>query len=56
MMAADDADEGPLDPASMTVAEIKSWLTDNEHEGEVWRMVQSKAKKAEFVKYMRSVM
>ena len=55
MVAADEGD-GPLDPASMTVAEIKAWLTDNEHEAAVWQLIQSKAKKAEFVKYMRSVM
>lgn len=52
---ADEA-EGALDPASMTVAEIKAWLTEHEHEGVVWQLTQSKAKKAEFVKYMRSVM
>ena len=50
------ADEGALDPASMTVAEIKSWLTDNEHEGMVWKLTQGKAKKADFVAFMRSVM
>ena len=55
VMETEQADEA-LDPASMTVAEIKAWLTDNEDEGAVWQLTQSKAKKADFVKYMRSVM
>lgn len=55
MLSADDGEDA-LDPSIMTIAEIKAWMTDNEHEGAVWELTQSKAKKAKFVEYMRSVM
>jgi hypothetical protein len=43
------------DPAKMTVAGIKTWLTDHGHEAKVWEMSQSKAKKAEWAAYINGL-
>ncbi len=47
---------GAPDPATMTIQEIKHWLTTHEHEQLVWQGMQSKAKKAQWVDIMQSVL
>lgn len=50
------AENGALNPAQMTMPEIKEWLTDNGHEDVVWELSVRKprAKKADWVELMRS--
>ncbi len=48
------ADAGP-DPGRMTIAEMKAWLMEAGHEAKVWELTQGKAKKAQWVAFMRSV-
>ena len=55
----DDAGPAPddeLNPAQMTVQEIKEWLTDHEHEADVWELNGRKprAKKSDWVDLMQS--
>ena len=47
--------EGVPNPSKMTIVEIKGWLMDAGHEAKVWELTQGKAKKADWVAYMRSV-
>jgi hypothetical protein len=47
--------EGAPNPSKMTIVEIKGWLMDAGHEAKVWELTQGKAKKADWVAYMRSV-
>ena len=54
--AAFEATGDVANPADMTVTEIKRWLTDRNHEAEVWHLTQKKAKKAEYVKLMQSIL
>lgn len=44
------------DPTTMKIQDIKNWLTEHEHEQLVWQGMQSKAKKAQWVEIMRSVL
>ena len=53
-MQAEPADGAP-NPSKMTIVEIKGWLMDAGHEAKVWELTQGKAKKADWVAYMRSV-
>lgn len=53
-MQAEPADGVP-NPSKMTIVEIKGWLMDAGHEAKVWELTQGKAKKADWVAYMRSV-
>ncbi len=48
--------EDAPDPATMKIQDIKHWLTTHEHEQLVWQGMQSKAKKAQWVEIMRSVL
>lgn len=50
------AADGAPNPSKMTIAEIKGWLMDAGHEAKVWELTQGKAKKAEWVFFMRSVL
>ena len=43
-------------PDTMTVAQIKQWLTDAGHDAEVWRLAGAKARKPEWVAAMKHVM
>lgn len=63
----DDDEAGPVgggggegddvpDPTTMKIQDIKNWLTEHEHEQLVWQGMQSKAKKAQWVDIMRSVL
>lgn len=52
---ADGAAGGP-NPAAMTIPEIKDWLTTNRHENRVWEGMQAKAKKAQWIQIMKSVL
>jgi hypothetical protein len=47
----------PGDAGKMTIQEIKKWLLDRDHEGEVWELLNRKAprvKKEDWVQLMRS--
>ena len=37
---------GAVNPAQMTITEIKEWLTDRGHEGDVWNLANRKAPRA----------
>lgn len=50
------AADGAPNPSKMTIAEIKGWLMDAGQEGKVWELTQGKAKKADWVALMRSVL
>lgn len=43
------------DTTKMTIAAMKSWLTEHGHEAKVWEMSQSKAKKGEWEAYITSL-
>lgn len=53
--AAAPATESIPDTAKMTVAGMKTWLTDHGYEAKVWEMSQSKAKKADWAAYIDSL-
>ena len=52
--AEDRTDE--VHPEKMTVAQLKSWLTDNGHDDRAFALASGKAKKAEFVAAVRDVL
>jgi hypothetical protein len=45
-----------LNPADLTLNDIKAWLMENGHEQKVWELTSGRAKKAEWVAYMRSAL
>jgi hypothetical protein len=50
-------ENSPWDAGKMTIQEIKKWLLDRDHEGEVWELANRKAprvKKDDWVQLMRS--
>lgn len=48
--------EDTPDPASMTVNQIKEWMTERGHEQQVFQLNKDKAKKPQWVGAMRAVM
>ena len=52
---AEDTKDG-INPEKMTVAQLKSWLTDNGHDDRAYELASSKAKKADFVAAVKNVL
>ena len=54
----EDAEDRPdtVHPDKMTVAQLKSWLTDNGHDDRAFDLASKKAKKAEYVAAVKEVL
>ena len=54
-MAVDGSKTG-MDPGKMTIAELKTWLSEHDQQEKLWDLGQRKAKKPEYVQCVRDAM
>lgn len=45
-----------VDPAKMTITELKVWLGEHHQEEKLWELGQKKAKKSEYVQCVSNLM